>query len=61
MIAVAGVTTALTSWLAIGAARHTIESWLRQGPVVVRLTGILVVALGGFVAYACAPGGRDPE
>jgi hypothetical protein len=29
--------------------------------VVVRLTGVLVVALGGFVAYACAPGGRDAE
>jgi len=31
------------------------EWWMRQGDGVIRLTAVLVLALGGFVAYACAP------
>jgi hypothetical protein len=55
VIFIAGVATALTGLVGIGRARTIIESWLQQGSVVVRLTGVLLVALGGFVAYACAP------
>ena len=55
LILVAGITTALTGLLAIERARAIIEWWSQQGPGVVRLTGIPVLALGGFVAYACAP------
>jgi hypothetical protein len=58
VIVIAGVTTALTGLLAIGRARASIEWWLQQGPGVVRLTGVAVLALGGFVAYACAPARR---
>jgi hypothetical protein len=58
VILIAGITTALTGLLAIGRARASIEWWLQQGSGVVRLTGVLVLALGGFVAYACAPGRR---
>ena len=41
--------------MALGGARGAIEWWLQQGSSVLRLTGVLVLALGGFVAYACAP------
>jgi hypothetical protein len=55
VVLIAGMTTALTGLLGIGRARAIIEWWLQQGSGVVRLTGVLVLALGGFVAYACAP------
>ena len=55
VILILGITTALTGLVAIGQARGAIEWWLQQGSGVFRLTGVLVIALGGFVAYACAP------
>ena len=54
-ILIAGITTALMGLLAMERARAIIEWWLQQGPGVVRLAGVVVLALGGFVAYACAP------
>jgi hypothetical protein len=57
-ILIAGITTAATGLMAIGRAHAIIEWWLRQGSGVVRLTGIPVLGLGGFVAYACAPARR---
>lgn len=56
VIVIAGITTALMPVLGIGRARAIIEWWWQQGSGVVRLTGLPVLALGGFVAYACAPG-----
>ena len=58
LILIAGITTALTGVAAMERARAIIEWWLQQGSGVVRLTGILVLALGSFVAYACAPARR---
>ena len=58
VILIAGITTALMGLLAIGRARDIIDWWLQLGPGVVRLTGVLVLALGGFIAYACAPARR---
>jgi hypothetical protein len=58
VIVILGITTALTGLMAIGRARGAIESWLQQGSGVIRLTSVLLVALGGFVAYACAPSRR---
>ena len=58
LILIAGITTALTGLVAMERARAIIEWWLQQGSEVVRLTGVLVLALGGFVAYACAPARR---
>ena len=55
---IAGITTALIGLVAMERARAIIEWWLQQGSGVVRLTGVLVLALGGFVAYACAPARR---
>ena len=55
VILILGITTALTGLVAIGRAQGAIEWWLQQGSGLVRLTGVLLLALGGFVAYACAP------
>ncbi len=58
IILILGITTGLTGLVAIERAYATIEWWLRQGSGVIRLTGIPVLALGTFVAYACAPARR---
>jgi hypothetical protein len=58
VILIAGITTALTGLLAIGRAHAIIDWWLQQGSGLLRLTGILVIAFGGFIAYACAPARR---
>ena len=55
VIVILGVATALTGLFAIGQARAAVEWWVGLGSGVVRLTGVLVLALGGFIAYACAP------
>jgi hypothetical protein len=54
-ILLAGIATALTGFVGIERAQLIIESWMQRGSGVVRLTGLLIVALGGFVAYSCAP------
>jgi hypothetical protein len=58
LILIAGITTALTGLVAIERARTIIDWWVRQGSGVVRLTGLVVLAVGGFVAYACASARR---
>ena len=58
-IALLGVLTALTGLVAMEQARSTIDWWLRQGPGLVRLTSMALIALGGFVVYACAPTRTD--
>jgi hypothetical protein len=58
VIVIAGITTALTGLLAIGRASSMIDWWVQQGSIVLRLTAVLILALGGFVAYACAPARR---
>jgi hypothetical protein len=58
IILIAGITTALTGLMAIKQAHDIIGWWLRQGYGVIRLTGIPVLVLGSFVAYACAPARR---
>ena len=58
IILIAGITTALTGALAIERARASIEWWLQRGTSVVRLTGVLVLAFGGVIAYACGPARR---
>jgi hypothetical protein len=55
VIVIAGIGTALTGLLGVTRAHAIIEWWLAQGSGVIRLSGLLVMALGGFVAYACAP------
>jgi hypothetical protein len=55
VIVALGITTALTGLLAVAYARAAIDWWLHQESWVLRLTSCLVLALGAFVAYACAP------
>jgi uncharacterized membrane protein len=57
-ILVAGIATALTGLVAIERARAIIDWWLQQGSPLLRLTAAVVAALGGLIAYACAPGRR---
>jgi|SRR5262245_58052605 len=58
VIVILGITTALTTLVAIGPAQDSIEWWLPQGFGVFRLTAVLILALGGFIAWACAPARR---
>jgi hypothetical protein len=55
IIVIAGIATALTGLVGMERARAVIEWWLQQGSSVIRGTSLLLVALGSFVAYACAP------
>jgi hypothetical protein len=57
-ILIAGIVTALTGLVAMERARAIIEWWLQHGSGVVRLTSVLVLAIGGFLAYALAPARR---
>jgi hypothetical protein len=57
-ILVAGIVTAATGLVAMERARAIIEWYLQQGTGVVRVAGVSVLALGGFIAYACAPARR---
>jgi len=55
IILVAGITTALMGSVAMERAHAIVDWWLQQGSGVVRLTCLLVSALGAFIAYVCAP------
>jgi hypothetical protein len=49
---------AATPIVGVERAPAIIEWWTQQGLGVVRLTGVPLLAFGGFVAYACAPARR---
>jgi hypothetical protein len=53
IIVILGLAAALAGFAAIGPARSAIEWWIGQGSSIIRLTSVLVLALGGFMAYAC--------
>ena len=55
LIVISGITAAVVGLVGIGQAHQIIDWWIEQGAGVTRLTSVLVLALGGFVAYACAP------
>ena len=55
VIVIAGIATALTGLFAMEQARSLIAWWLQQPSGVLRFTAVVVAALGGFVAHACAP------
>jgi hypothetical protein len=44
-----------TPFIGVRRAPALIAWWSRQGLGVVRLTGLVLLALGGSIAYACAP------
>jgi ABC-type uncharacterized transport system permease subunit len=55
VIVIAGIATALTGLFAMEQARSLIAWWLQQPSGVLRFTAVVVAAVGGFVAHACAP------
>ncbi|MFI5177761.1 MAG: hypothetical protein ACHQO8_04330 [Vicinamibacterales bacterium] len=55
VVVVAGIATALIGLVGMELARTIIDWWLQRGANVIRLTGLVLIALGGCVAYACAP------
>jgi hypothetical protein len=55
IVVILGIVTALAGSVAIERSLASIESWEQQGHAIVRMTGGAIVALGSFVAYACAP------
>jgi len=55
VILIAGVATAVMALAAMDRARDVVEWWLRQGTGVFRIAGVVVLGLGSFIAYACAP------
>ena len=55
IIVLLGLGAAVAGLVALPQARASIEAWQHAGPTVERLTSIAVLALGSFVAYACAP------
>lgn len=55
IVLLAGIITAVTGLVAIERARAMIEWWLQQGSGIVRLTSVMIMAFGGFIACACAP------
>jgi hypothetical protein len=55
VVVVAGLATALVGLVAMDRARGIVEWALQHGSGFGRLAGVLIAALGGFVAYACAP------
>ena len=58
LIVIAGLATIVTGVVAFDRARAIIEWWLQLGHGVIRTTGIIVLALGVSVAYACTPSRR---
>jgi hypothetical protein len=44
-----------TPFVGVERAPAIIESWSQHGSGLVRLSAVPLLALGGFVAYACAP------
>jgi hypothetical protein len=55
---VLGLAALATPSVGVERARGAIDWWLLLGSGYVRLTAIPILALGGFVAYACAPARR---
>src|SRR5215831_19367605 len=54
----AGLGALATPFLWIERARATVDWWSQLGSGFIRLSVIPLVVLGGFIAYACAPGRR---
>jgi hypothetical protein len=58
LIVALGATTALTALLGVDEASGAIAGWMQRGAGVARVTAAPILALGSFVAYACAPRAR---
>ena len=54
----AGIGALATPSIGLERAHAMLEWWSHQGPGMVRLPAVFLLALGGFIAYACGPAGR---
>lgn len=54
-----GIITALMGLLAVKQGNAAIEWWLHLGPGIWRFAWALILVLGAFIAYACAPKRRS--
>ncbi|MGC1460103.1 MAG: hypothetical protein WA825_17635 [Steroidobacteraceae bacterium] len=61
ILVIAGIGTALMAMLGMPLARAIINWWLQQGSVLTQVTGVVVLAIGALVAYACAPAKRTAQ
>ena len=50
-----GIAAAIAGYAALGEAHAAIAAWQHEDLLVIRLTCLLPIAIGGFVAWACAP------
>ena len=57
-VVIAGILTAVIGLVDMERARALIEWWIQQGSRLARLTGVLGLAVGAFLAWSCAPGRR---
>ena len=57
-VLIVGIATALTALMEMDRARAIIEWWIAQGSLPTRLVALVILSLGSFVAYACAPAAR---
>lgn len=55
VIVVVAIVTLFAGVAGVEQASGAIDAWLAMGMTVVRLTALPVLALGGFIAYACGP------
>lgn len=54
-----GIAAAIAGYAAIGEAHAAIAVWQHADTLLIRLTCLLPIVLGGFVAWACAPPRHD--
>lgn len=58
VIVALGVMAALMGLFGVEPGRDAIERWTQQPSAVLRLTAVVILGLGGAVAWACAPAPR---
>lgn len=61
VVVILGIAAGIAGLLAAGSADAAIEWWQRQETGVLRLTALVILGLGAFVAYACAPTGEAKD
>ena len=61
VLVILGIAAACAGLAGIERARAAIAWWTQQSPIVLRLTAVVLLALGAFVTFACAPNRRSAE
>lgn len=53
VVLLSGIATSMMAMFAVDTAAAMVGWWIAQGNMVDRLTGIPLIAVGSFIAYAC--------